>query len=349
MRLLDQVAGSCEAVVVRDAHRGDIWQFPGTDVIAAELVNCPLRYILHDDVTATCTELAFEDDTILGSSLELIRIPAPKLWLEFRRGARNGAFTAVERMSPDAEENAGQRIGLFVTAGVRGRSGSIEVCWEHPDGMSPELAPFVIEYDLDDGAFSKTGPGDGCSCLGASITDFPAIQPLYDRVRFRLRPEWQRYYQQKAVSRAHYQSLLVTAVRPLLEDVPFVALFCLLLASGGAFRQMPVAWKRLNVARTRRGRAPLLDHVEVSMHVLGHDAAGSGEGMSEGRSPPRLHFVRGHLVRRGASVHWRTSHIRGKANSRQILSRTVSLKIISPGRADRPATENAAIDSYVAP
>ena len=337
MRLLDQVAGLHEPVVVRDTGRAAIWRFPSAGALAPALADCPLRYVLHDDVAATCARLAFADDTILGSSLELVRVPAPKLWVEFRRGARNGALTEVERLAVDAEQNSGQRIGIFVSADERGRSGTMQVCWEHPGGLSPELAPFVVEYDFSDASFSTSGSDDGGTCLGASISDFPAIQPLYDRVRFRLRPEWQRYYRQKARSGAHYESLLIAAVRPLLEDVPFFALFCLLLASGGALRQMPVAWKRLNAARARRGRAALFDHVEVSMQLISEDT--DGESRGEARSSPRLHFVRGHLVRRGGGIHWRTAHLRGNATSRPILSRTVALTFAAPQHIDRPLSQ----------
>lgn len=337
MRLLDQMAGSHEPVVVQDTGRAAIWRFPSAGALAPALADCPLRYVLHDDVTATCARLAFADDTILGSSLELVRVPAPKLWVEFRRSARNDAFADVERLALGAEQNSGQRIGILVTADEKGRAGTMQVCWEHPGGLSPELAPFIVEYDFSDASFSTSGSDDGGTCLGASITDFPAIQPLYDRVRFRLRPEWQRYYRQKAGGRAQYQSLLLAAVRPLLEDVPLVALLCLLLASGGAIRQVPVQRTQLNAARARRGRAALLDHVEVSMHLISEDT--DGESRGEARSLPRLHFVRGHLVRRGGSIHWRIAHLRGNATCRPILSRTVSLKFAAPERIDRPLSQ----------
>ncbi len=312
------------------------WYFPGTDVLAPELNACPLRYVLDDAVVAVCAELAFEDDTILGSSLELLRVPAPKLWVEFRRGARNSALADVERLASDAEQDAAQRIGLLVIADERGRSGSIHVCWER-DGLSPELAPFVIEYDFDDDTFSKSAHQDG-ACLGAVISDFPAIQALYNRVRFRLSPEWQRYYDEKATSPAHYQSLLTAAVRPLLEDVPFFALFCLLLASGGALRQVSVDRRRLNAARARRTRMPLLDHVEVTMTMAAGASISAAPGDST-RSPPRLHFVRGHLVRRGGGIHWRTAHMRGSAASQPIRTRTVTLTFAAARHAERSVAQ----------
>ena len=94
--------------------------------------------------------------------------------------------------------------------------------------------------------------------------------------------------------------------------------------------------------RTRpAGRFALLDHVEVSMQVLDHDTPGVGERRDEIRSAPRLHFVRGHLVRRGGGIHWRIAHMRGSASGRPVLSRTVSLKFAAPRDVNRPLSEGA--------
>jgi hypothetical protein len=43
------------------------------------------------------------------------------------------------------------------------------------------------------------------------------------------------------------------------------------------------------------------------------------------RRPPRLHHVRGHLVRREDRVFWRMAHLRGHALEGLVRSRTVCL------------------------
>ena len=45
------------------------------------------------------------------------------------------------------------------------------------------------------------------------------------------------------------------------------------------------------------------------------------------RSAPRLHLVRGHLVRRGSLLFWRRSHMRGHSDIGTIRSRTVHLRV----------------------
>ena len=44
-----------------------------------------------------------------------------------------------------------------------------------------------------------------------------------------------------------------------------------------------------------------------------------------GRRSPRLHHVRGHLVRRDSQVFWRLPHLRGNASRGVVRSRTVCL------------------------
>jgi hypothetical protein len=66
----------------------------------------------------------------------------------------------------------------------------------------------------------------------------------------------------------------------------------------------------------------LLDHIEVSLDLRPRNVERrSGNGISE-RAPPRLHYVRGHLVQRAGKSFWRSPHLRGD-DTRSILSRTV--------------------------
>lgn len=86
-----------------------------------------------------------------------------------------------------------------------------------------------------------------------------------------------------------------------------------------AHRQTDLA--RLNRARVRRGRPTLFDHRVVTIHVAGGGRArGGGPGTSGQR---RAHMVRGHFVRRGKLVFWRSAHWRGPGPRR---GRTVKVR-----------------------
>jgi hypothetical protein len=73
------------------------------------------------------------------------------------------------------------------------------------------------------------------------------------------------------------------------------------------------------------GRDRLLDHIEVSASLDTLHAADSAGGEYSARQSPRLHHVRGHLVRRDNRVFWRVPHLRGSARRGMVRSRTVCL------------------------
>jgi hypothetical protein len=97
---------------------------------------------------------------------------------------------------------------------------------------------------------------------------------------------------------------------------------------------MPVSRSAINRKRLANGRAPLLDHIEVNASL---DAVSTGEATGEGsgRLSPRLHHVRGYLVRRENRVFWRVPHLRGSGARGAVRSRTVCLAFTS--RTDQEA------------
>lgn len=324
MHLLDAIAQCQGPILVEEPGTNGPLRLPGPETLAHAVRSCPLRYVLQDDVTELCTELAFEDDGVVGSSLELVRIPSGSLWLEFRSAARQKILSDMGRLAPGGCPE-GQRIGMMVTAAPGGRRGHINVCWDGLDCAGPELAPFAIAFDFDDPSLSASAaPGT----LGIDVPTYPALRPLFAHLRFELHPAWRRYYSDHTQCEDHFREVLIRSVEPLSEDAPFLATFCLLLMSGSALRQLPAERGKLNKARTKRGRLPLLDHVELAMNLAGAAATAPASG-ADLRSSPRLHFVRGHLVRRGDAIFWRTSHMRGRPALGAIRSRTVSVRIAS--------------------
>ena len=326
MRLLDKVAQTARPTVVGTPAGGTTWHLPGADTLAEEVRQCPLRYVLHDEVTEICTQLAFEAGTVLGSSIALLRVPAPRLWLEFVGIARKRVFTDLGRADDGPNPCPQQRIGLLVTSDERGRKGSIAICWDSDAGDELDVAPFSIEFDFDDESFSDRChlSADGAS-IGVKVGDRPDLGVLYDCVRFKLHPEWHRYYRSRTDSEPGFRQILQVALKPLLEDVPFLATFCLLLVSKGALSPQPCDRSGINKSRARKGRPLLLDHVELTMNL---GDAGLPRGLADAhRSAPRLHFVRGHLVRRHDTIFWRASHMRGKPEIGSISTRTVSLRM----------------------
>jgi hypothetical protein len=105
-----------------------------------------------------------------------------------------------------------------------------------------------------------------------------------------------------------------------------LALF-LLMAIRAELVQTPVSPLRLNAKRSRLGKRPLLEHIEVSCPVFASAAVSHSDGAGVARRGPRFHHVRGHIVRRRNTVYWRGPHWRGHVRLGSVRSRTVELRL----------------------
>ena len=319
---MDQICAQSGMVRVQDPRTRAIVELPGTESLAAALAACPMRFALDDAVTDTVTRLAFYPETIVGKALDLVRCPAPSLWLEFRGAARHGVFADTGRLACGHDAAGGQRLGLLIESRNGGRAGTIASAWESTEGQPPDAAPFVIEFDFDTPIADRAAE-DGAWAM--RITDFPPLEPLFRHVRFRLKPEWLAYYRERCPDPARFGAVMDQVLQPAAEDVPFVAAFLLLMMSQQAVRLRPADLAALNRVRAKRGRTPLLDHSEMMLEIgEAGGIAGQGDGI-DGRAPSRLHLVRGHLVRRGPTIFWRNAHMRGRAELGRIERRSISL------------------------
>jgi hypothetical protein len=151
-----------------------------------------------------------------------------------------------------------------------------------------------------------------------------ATASLLDHVRFRFEESWAGYYREAAADADFKRRLINDSINSIAWDAPFVLAFLLLLSAKDATRLAPVSRAAINRKRLANGRAPLLDHVEVNASL---DAVSTAEstGDGSGRQSPRLHHVRGHLVRRENRVFWRVPHLRGSSFRGAVRSRTVCL------------------------
>jgi hypothetical protein len=183
------------------------------------------------------------------------------------------------------------------------------------DGSSAAGPP---ETPLKGGAVSVWDPENEC------------VNDLLRCARFRLDSAWQRYYGSvlsdplDPVQGARVTRLLISSVA---LDIPMLLALFLLMTVRADLVQTAVNPERLNRKRARFGRAPLLEHVEVSTPLLVRAAYRNAEHPIAARSGPRFHHVRGHIVRRGNAVYWRGPHWRGHLRLGQVRSRTVELRL----------------------
>lgn len=161
--------------------------------------------------------------------------------------------------------------------------------------------------------------------------------------RFRYERTWWDYYQKALLSPDARTAVTRHVLGTIALDIPVLLAFLLLLASRASLPRRQEAFDRLNRSRLKSGKAPLLDHVQVHAPLLlQYRAYGRAEQPGARRSP-RLHHVRGHLVRRGSRLFWRVPHLRGSVRCGAVRSRTVVWTF------DKPAAGRDGADATAAP
>jgi hypothetical protein len=327
LRLLDHVAQSGSPFLVRQFD-GELWQLTGPSDYAREVAGCPLRYVLSDQLVRNCIELAYSDGAGVCGCLDLVHLPAERLWIEWSGVVQR---EVLRRMMPDCSDAASEecvRHGVLICADAGGRRGSLRTFWlPAAEPLTPLLAPIETLIDLD----RETVPASDAEALLAGealrVRDSRSaeVDGLLECARFRLDPAWQRYYSTVASSPAERRAVLERSLGTVTFDVPALLALFLLMALRSELTHVPISTERINLKRARLGRAPLLAHIEVSCPVFAApEHRPVGEELTP-RTAPRLHHVRGHIVRREDAVFWRRPHWRGHLRLGCVRSRTVNL------------------------
>src|ERR1700761_987332 len=338
MRLLDVIAQSRNPFLVQpDASGARPMVLSGPSDFARQIADCPLRFVMADDLTRASAELAFAEGDRLADCLDLLRIPASLLWVEWNDAVHQQVIYqcgAVAQTDPCA---SGRRVGVLLQAADGGRSGIARTFWSvanAADACEAILSPLEIHIDLDK-RFGCTPDITGMlSGQYAGFTDNrdPGVAELLTRVRFRFDAKWLNYYALAARKSATRDRVARESLAAVSCDIPLLLAFFLLLNAKGATRPVPIQRHQLNLKRSARHRSPLLDHGEV--HACLSASSPIESTLSDGlrtRRPSRLHHVRGHLVRREDRVFWRVPHLRGSAAQGVVRSRTVCLSFAHSG------------------
>lgn len=323
MRLLDLIAQGRNACV----HADDGRELPGTDRFSEVIRGCPLRYVLSDELARCATQLAYAEGDRLSSCLDLIHVPAHCLWVEWPDGPQREALQAI----PALEVKNGtpsQHSGALVTASSNCRAGQIRTFWSTPDERA-YLSPVITTFDFDRPPPAlASAEATAAVWRGETVLQLdgePAIEELLVHLRFHLDDEWAAYYRARCRTEEVGTALMRLCLGGCAFDAPMLMAFFLLLGARDLLPRQEICRQRINRIRSRAGKLPLLEHIEVSAPIDKASPRGSVPTSPSARLSPRLHHVRGHIVRRGAAVFWRSPHVRGSARLGQVRSRTVVL------------------------
>jgi hypothetical protein len=310
--------------MVQDCNSGRATVLNNTSHFADRVATCPVRYVLHDDLTALCADLAYSKGARTFDCADLIHVPAERLWIEWCNAPWQNAIERYGFPLIDGGSQLIGRRGALINSSPDGRRGLLRTFWNNPIDQDVLASNVEAYFDLD------TLPGEEPESPdrrvdAVAVTD-PAVHGddvLGRCFRFRYEQSWSEYYRRAEMTDAPSLALWRKCLGTIALDVPMMLAFLLLLASRTGLPQRQPELARLNHARRKRGRAPLLDHIEVRAPLLPEYGPNYRSPNNHTRRGPRLHHVRGHLVRRGSNLFWRVPHLRGSTRSGVVRTRTV--------------------------
>jgi hypothetical protein len=321
MRLLDLIAqGRTELIRVEGGGT-----LPGAERFKDAVRNCPIRYVLADDLARCATQMAFSEGDRLISCLDLIHVPARSLWIEWTEAPRRAELQAIGARA-DQGASLAQRAGALLKASSDGRAGEIRTFWSTRAELA-YVSPVIARFNLDDVGRHRVSAdpviGLGWATVTAAVE--AGLEEFLGHLRFHFDEDWAAYYRDRCETREMRNEVLRHNLATCAFDPPMLFAFMLLLSARSALPQRTIDVDKLNRARRRAGKTPLLEHVEISAPLYSSSTSSMPGMRGPERRGPRLHHVRGHIVRRGAAVFWRVPHLRGSALLGQVRTRTVEL------------------------
>jgi hypothetical protein len=220
----------------------------------------------------------------------------------------------------------GGRRGALLHASPDGRRGSVRTFWT--DGLNGEALASSIEayFDFDISSDEDPEPPDGDRAPPLRVVDgtHKGDDVLSRCFRFRYERSWREYYDRAPLSEIERLALDRHALGTIAIIIPVILAFLLLLGTRTGLPRRTESFERLNRTRAKAGKSPLLEHIEVCCPLMApyHDREPRHSEVA--RRSPRLHHVRGHLVRRGNELFWRVPHLRGNARAGAVRARTVT-------------------------
>jgi hypothetical protein len=328
VKLADRIAQCRAPFVITCRASGRTRTLNNAAECAHEVSRAPIRFVLSDDLTRLCTAIAYSKGARTLACADLIRVPAESVWIEWPCRPWQQELSLHAISVDDPAYSPGHRRGALFQGSKDGRRGTLRTFWSGE--VEGDVLASCIEayFDLDTPAGEEPEPPAGWSVSTHRLFDSAhgSADMLSRCFRFRYEPSWRQYYGEACLDPGQRAALWRHALGTIALDIPVLCAFFLLLSARAGLPQSPQSFERLNRSRVKAGKAPLLAHIDVRAPLL-PDCRGrksEDEGAANGRRGPRLHHVRGHLVRRGAELFWRVPHLRGNARFGAVRTRTVT-------------------------
>jgi hypothetical protein len=325
MRLADRIVQCRTPFIVQNTNDGSVTELKNAAAFANDLNACGIRYVMSDELTRLCTALAYSKGASTLACADLLHVPAERVWVEWCEAPWRNELARYGFKSPLGSASAGRR-GAFIQSTPQGRRGLVRTFWA--DGESGNVLSSSMEayfdFDTREGEDPEVFDQHQESCICVSDNAVGDADILRRCFRFRFERSWRDYYERAQLTSVQTTAVSRHALGTIAIDVPVLLAFFLLLATRPSLPRRPLMLERLNQARVRSGKSPLLEQIEVCAPLVPEYKSGCGGGSEASRRSRRLHYVRGHLVRRGSKLFWRVPHLRGSARAGTIRTRTVT-------------------------
>jgi hypothetical protein len=334
MRLADRIAQCHTPLVVQNTKDGSVTHLNNAAAFSKDIERCATRYVLSDELTRLCTALAYSKGAHTLACTDLLHVPAERVWIEWTEAPWRNELVRYGFKCASDSLSSGRR-GIFIQSNRDGRQGLIRTFWTSGESEFEVLSSSMeayFDFDTQEGddpvSFDRQqGPSFGVSDNAVGKADI-----LRRCFRFWFERSWQDYYDRGQLTAVQFAALAHHALGSIAIDIPVVLAFFLLLSTRPNLPRRPLMLERLNRARSKSGKARLLDQIEVFSPLLPEYRLSNDSASGISRRASRLHHVRGHLVRRGNQIFWRVPHLRGRARSGLIHTRTVTWTIDPPER-----------------
>ena len=326
MRLADRIAQCRTPFIVEHAKDGSTTQLNNAAAFAKSIETCATRYVLSDELTRLCTSLAYSKGADTLRCSDLLRVPAPCVWVEWNEAPWRSELARYGFKTGPVDSSCSGRRGVFIQSTPQGRQGLMRTFWSSECDLQVLSSSMEACFDFDteegeDPAFFDRQQHDSI-CVSDNAAGRNDI--LRRCFRFWFERSWQNYYDGSQLTAVQAAALSRHALGTIAIDIPVLLAFFLLLTTRPSLPRRPLMLEKLNRTRAKSGKARLLDQIEVFSPLLPEDRPSYGGAAGLGRRASRLHHVRGHLVRRGSAIFWRVPHLRGSARSGVIHARTVT-------------------------
>jgi hypothetical protein len=326
MRLADRIAQCRTPFIVENTKDRSVTHLNNAAAFAKDIHGCATRYALSDELTRLCTALAYSKGASTLACADLLHVPAERVWVEWTEAPWRDELAHYGFKSPVESAGAGRR-GVLIQSTPQGRRGLLRTFWaggeSELDVLSSSMEAY-FDFDTQEGEAPEIFGGQQRSAICVSDNAAGDADILRRCFRFRFERSWRDYYESAQLTSVQATAIAHHALGTVAIDIPVLLAFFLLLATRPGLPRRPLMLERLNKARAKSGKAPLLEQIEVFAPLLPEYKSDYGSGPGASRRARRLHHVRGHLVRRGSKLFWRVPHLRGSARAGSVRTRTVT-------------------------